>query len=449
MALTTTAQAISDVAPSEAGPVETTDADITVGAVTVGEAVRSVDEATSTGASGTAGAVGAGNSAGTTLGDLWDRLADLRSVTAGLRAEVMSGEDAAQVVTFGVALERLGAALRTRFALRVETTGAYETTGHKSAARWMAEAAGESVGQALGVLRTAAQLAESPVVDRAFADGQLSLAQAAVTADAGALDPSSQARLVETAASGSLKELKGEAARVKRKAYGEASVAEREARVQRRRYCRIWSPSAGGVRLEAWLPTVDGARMKAVLEKEADRVFKEAWAAGERDRPDAYLADALVRVVAGDGRGEPKAQVAVRVDAAALRRGFVDGDETCEIPGVGPIPVDVAKDLLGDAVFHVVVTEGADIRAVTSKKRTIPASLRRALMERDRTCAVPGCDATEHLQIDHRWDFAKGGPTELANTCRLCPPHHRMKTAGGFRLVDVDGQVRWLKRAGP
>jgi hypothetical protein len=436
MALTTTAPTISGGARSEA----------TVAPATAEGAVRSVDAATPVDVPGAAGAVGASNSVGTTLGDLQNRLADLRSVTAGLRAEVMSGEEAAEVVTFGVALERLGAALRTRFALRVETTGAYETTGHKSAARWMAEAAGESVGQALGVLRTAAQLAESPVVDRAFADGQLSLAQAAVTADAGALDPSSQARLVETAATGSLKELKAEAARVKRKAYGEASVVEREARVQRRRYCRIWSPPAGGVRLEAWLPTVDGARMKAVLEKEADRVFKEAWAAGERDRPDAYLADALVRVVGGNRRGQPNAQVAVRVDAATLRRGFVDGDETCEIPGVGPIPVDVAKDLLGDAVFHVVVTEGTDVRAVTSKKRTIPASLRRALMERDRTCAVPGCDATEHLQIDHRWDFAKGGPTELANTCRLCPPHHRMKTAGVFRLVEVDGQVRWLRR---
>jgi hypothetical protein len=198
------------------------------------------------------------------------------------------------------------------------------------------------------------------------------------------------------------------------------------------------------MKLEAWLPTVDGARVKAALKVEADRVFKEAWAAGAKERPDACLADALVRMVCGERKSEPKAEVAVRVDLGTLRRGFVEGDETCEIVGVGPIPVDVAKDLLGDAIFHVVVTDGVDVKAVTSKKRTIPASLRRALMERDRTCAVPGCDATEHLQIDHRWAFAKGGPTELSNLSRLCAAHHRMKTAAGFRLVKDGDEVRWL-----
>jgi len=245
---------------------------------------------------------------------------------------------------------------------------------------------------------------------------------------------------------GSLKDLKAEAARVKRRAFGEASVREREARAHRRRYCRIWSPTEGGVRLDAWLPTVDGARVKAALDKETDRVFKEAWAAGIRDRPDAYRADALVRAVRGDG--SLPAQVAVRVDAGTLRRGFVEGDEVCEIPGVGPIPVDTARDLLGDAAFHVVVTDGVDVKAVTSKKRTIPAALRRALIERDQTCAVPGCDATHHLQIDHRWDFSKGGPTSLSNLSRLCPPHHRMKTTMGFRLVEMDGVVRWVGPSG-
>jgi hypothetical protein len=380
-------------------------------------------------------------------------LDELRFSLSGLDPETVTGHEAADLVRLGVEIERLGASLRTRFALRVETTGAYRTTGHKNAAGWLAGESGESFSQALRVLKTASQLAEAPVVADAFAGGKLSLAQAAVVADAGVLDPASQARLVATAASGSMKQLKIEAERTKRAARGDASVLERETRVQRRRYCRFWSPAAGGVRLEAWLPTVDGARLKAVLQKEADRVFKEAWAAGVRDRSDAYLADALVRVVAGDRRGQPKAQVAVRVDAAALRRGFVDGDETCEIPGVGPIPIAVARDLLGDSVFHLVVTDGTDVRAVTSAKRTIPASLRRALLERDRTCAVPGCDAAEHLQTDHRWDFAKGGPTELANTCRLCAPHHRMKTFDGFRLVvDDDGHVRWLgpqERAGP
>jgi hypothetical protein len=378
---------------------------------------------------------------------LQSHLDGLRAAVDGVDPAVTDGTDAAELVRIGVALERFGASLRTRFALRVEATGTFSETGHKDAAGWLAGVAGESVGQAHDVLKTAARLAEAPVVNQAFKDGKLSLSQAGVAASAGAIDPSAQSGLVRTATSGSMKELKDEASRIKRAAEGargEASFGLKEARAQRGRYLRTRVVPEGGMKLEAWLPTADGARVKAVLKAEADRVFKEAWAAGVKERPDAYLADALVRTVCGERKSEPKAQVAVRVDLGTLRRGFVEGDETCEIPGVGPIPVDVAKDLLGDAVFHFVVTDGVDVKAVTSKKRTIPASLRRALMERDRTCAVPGCDTTEHLQIDHRWDVAKGGPTQLSNLSRLCAAHHRMKTTAGFRLVKDGDDIRWL-----
>jgi hypothetical protein len=327
----------------------------------------------------------------TVLSELWDGLAGLRSAATRFDTGTMSGDDAAEVVKVGVALERLGALLRTRFALRVEATGAYRTTGHKNAAGWLAEQSGESVGQAHGVLKAASQLADAPVVADAFADGRLSLAQAAVAADAGVLVPTSQGRLVATAATGSLRELKTEAARIKRKAHGEASVLERDTWVQRRRYCRFWSPAAGGVRLEAWLPTVDGARLKAVLQTEADRIFEDARVAGVRDRSDAHLADALVRVVCGDGQDQPKAGVTVRANVAGLRRAFVDGDETCEIPGVGPVPVAVILDLLGDSAFRVVTEDGG--RAATSATRTSTSPCRPAPLRRDGTCAVPGCQA--------------------------------------------------------
>ena len=378
---------------------------------------------------------------------LQSHLDGLRAAVNGVDPAATDGTDAAELVRIGVALERFGASLRTRFALRVEVTGAFSETGHKHAAGWLAGVSGESVGQAHDVLKTAARLAEAPLVEQAFKDGKLSLSQAGVAASAGAIDPSAQRGLVRTATSGSMKELKDEVFRIKRAAdgaRGEASFALKEARAQRGRYLRTRVVPEGGMKLEAWLPTADGARVKAALKAEADRIFKEAWAAGVKERPDAYLADALVRAVCGERKNEPKAEVAVRVDLGTLRRGFVEGDETCEIAGVGPIPVEVAKDLLGDAVFHVVVTDGVDVKAVTSKKRTIPASLRRALMERDRTCAVPGCDATEHLQIDHRWDFAKGGPTQFSNLSRLCTAHHRMKTTAGFRLVKDGDDIRWL-----
>lgn len=374
---------------------------------------------------------------------------DLRTALAGLSPTAVTGPDAACLVALGVEIERLGAAVRTRFALRVTRTGAFEASGHKSAVSWLAEVSGEPVGRATGVLETAGYLAQAPEVAEAFCAGKLSLAQAGVAAQAGAIDPSSQGELVATATSGgSFKDLQDQAARVQRCREGEQAVAERERRAHRGRYLRTWQPREGGLHLEAWLTTAEGARVRAALDREAERVFCEARKAGVREAPERYLADALVRLATGERTG-PAAQVAVRVDAGALRRGAVQGDEACEIPGIGQVPVEVARDLMGDALVRVVVTDGVDVRAVTSTRRTIPASLRAALEARDTTCAVPGCTATRHLEIDHVRPFALGGPTELANTVRLCKPHHAMKTYEGFRLVGAPGACRWVGPGSP
>jgi 5-methylcytosine-specific restriction endonuclease McrA len=109
------------------------------------------------------------------------------------------------------------------------------------------------------------------------------------------------------------------------------------------------------------------------------------------------------------------------------------------------VPVGVARDVLGDSAFRLVVTDGTDVRTVTSRKRTIREPLRAALRERDGGCAVPGCPNTRYLEIDHDWELSRGGPTQLDNLQLLCTHHHRLKTAFGFRLVrGPDGTRRWV-----
>jgi 5-methylcytosine-specific restriction endonuclease McrA len=149
----------------------------------------------------------------------------------------------------------------------------------------------------------------------------------------------------------------------------------------------------------------------------------------------------------------PSAVVHVRVDHAALMRGHAVGDELCEIPGIGPIPVEVARRLAVDSLLHVLVTDGVDVKTVTRAGRTIPAALRRALEERDPVCVVPGCDTRDRLEIDHLVPFADGGRTSLSNLARLCHWHHYLKTHHGHRLERVahgdasappDGGWHWI-----
>ncbi len=106
--------------------------------------------------------------------------------------------------------------------------------------------------------------------------------------------------------------------------------------------------------------------------------------------------------------------------------------------------VAAARRLASDGVVKAVLDEAADVRAVAHLGRMIPARLRTALEARDQKCAVPGCDATEALEIDHIVPVASGGPTSLGNLARLCHHHHAMKTHRGWRLVGGPGERRWL-----
>nr|WP_081290183.1 HNH endonuclease signature motif containing protein [Mycobacterium asiaticum] len=67
--------------------------------------------------------------------------------------------------------------------------------------------------------------------------------------------------------------------------------------------------------------------------------------------------------------------------------------------------------------------------------RLINRRLRRALEHRDRTCVVPGCDATRGLHAHHLHHWEDGGPTELSNLVLVCPYHHRLHHRGVITLT--------------
>src|SRR4051794_18760902 len=93
----------------------------------------------------------------------------------------------------------------------------------------------------------------------------------------------------------------------------------------------------------------------------------------------------------------------------ALRRGYVEGDEVCEIAGVGPVPVRVARDYLTDAFLTIVLRDGQAITSITPVGRNTPAKLRPALVVDGLESIVPGCNTRGYLEHDHRHDYALGG----------------------------------------
>ena len=361
--------------------------------------------------------------------------------------QLFRGKDAKHLVERFSHLERLAAAGKAMAARRVADSGAWRSEGVRSPAHWMAQTTGTSVGQAVNVLETAERLAELPATSEAVRAGQLSQEQAQAITSAAATCPESEEKLLSSASRNGLQGLKEECARVRAAAL--PAEVDRHERIRRRRHLRHWTDSDGAFRLSALLTPEAGAAVLAAMEPLRERVFNEARKHGRRESYEAYAADALVEMAECSSTGgkafgsKPKAIVHVRVDHAALVRGATEANEVCEIVGVGPIPVATARALAEDAWICSLVTDGEDIKAVTSMKKTISARLRRAVEERDQTCAVPGCDVRHRLEIDHTLPRHQKGPTELNNLDRLCKWHHYLKTHRGYGWEGTRGNRVW------
>ncbi|HEY5252613.1 MAG TPA: HNH endonuclease signature motif containing protein, partial [Acidimicrobiales bacterium] len=206
-------------------------------------------------------------------------------------------------------------------------------------------------------------------------------------------------------------------------------------------------------RVDARLAPDDFARFCSAIRTEANAVFHEARKSGRREPSAAYEADALVALVTGTNvttttasstTTRPTSVMHLRVDLAALRRGELEEGETCEIPGVGPVPLATASHVLGDSLLKVIIGDGVDVTNVCHLGRAVPAHIRSALEDRDEKCVVPGCDVAKGLEIDHyQIAFQDDGPTELWNLCRLCRWHHHLKSHCDYAITGEPGSWEW------
>jgi hypothetical protein len=176
-----------------------------------------------------------------------------------------------------------------------------------------------------------------------------------------------------------------------------------------------------------------GAEVNAAIDAETDLLFREARADGCREPREAYAADALHALIT---RGPRKTTgINVLVDADAIAAGHANRGQRCEIPGIGPIPVTIAKQMLATAKVRAVPVDPAQLPEYSTDRRYYPPWLTAWLEQRYPVCGVPGCDVDFHLEIDHVVPKAEGGRTEQNNLWRICWYHHRLKTNEGWTVT--------------
>jgi hypothetical protein len=397
-------------------------------------------------------------------------------------------------------IERLAAAAKILLARRVDDSRVWEREGHRSAVDYLAEESGTSKSVSRGVLATSKKVTKLSRTQDALRRGELSTAQAESITDAASHNRDAEQRLLETAKTSSLGELRDECAR--RKAAADPNPDATYKRIHEGRFCRQRRDPEGGWCLTARGTPDAGAVFNAALGPIIDDIFHTAWAAGRREAREQYAFDALIELarrarngghdnpdlesdhntvsqadnaisnggetsVAADATtatteahpagpvdanqsrtprrrrrrraDSPTYLALLRIDFTALQRGLVEGDEVCEIAGVGPIPVRRARDLLSDAVIKLIATKGEQVANVTHYRRNPNTAQRMALLWSQPTCSVAGCDHSI-VQIDHRSDWHKTRRTRLEDLNPLCPHRHRLKTYHGWALVAGTGK---------
>ncbi|HEY4398030.1 MAG TPA: DUF222 domain-containing protein, partial [Acidimicrobiia bacterium] len=213
-------------------------------------------------------------------------LDELEQVSQQLNPVALDGRQAAELFDDAALAERLCTAIKSRLARRVEETKVWREGGHRSAAHWVAEASGETVGAASRTLETARALERLPDTDAAFRSGRLSEAQATEVAGAAAADPHAEAELLEAARSTSMKGLRDRCRQVRAGAEEDDRAWARLLHLGRKAH--EWTDPDGAYRLEARLAPDAGARFSSAWRAHTDRIFREARRAGRREPRAAY-----------------------------------------------------------------------------------------------------------------------------------------------------------------
>jgi hypothetical protein len=349
---------------------------------------------------------------------------DLREAVAGLDPACLAGRDAARLTEVAAEGEKLFGAAKALLAKRAVDTNAWRSRSHAaSPGQWLAEVTGSSEGAARETFATATRLSELPNTEAKLRSGELSLQQAAHVTAGAAADPAAERRLLATARRSGMRELRAEKERV---IAATCDEVEARRRAKRERHLRTFTEGYA-TRGTFSGPTEEVAKLLHALEPLEQARFEAARRSGEHEAREAYRFDAMLDLAErrpATTNSNPAGTVIV--DLGSLLDGKVRPGKTCEIPGVGPVPVAHAREVLSHGLLQLVITDGVDVQTVVSPTRHAPKALKIAIAVRDRTCKIRGCDRTVGLHRHHTEPYGTTHHTTYAELGNVCDQHHHL-----------------------
>jgi hypothetical protein len=322
----------------------------------------------------------------------------------------------------------------------------------------LARLSGTSVGKARATVETAKVLKDAPVVQDAFAGGDLSLDQATEIAKAEMASPGAGTELLKTASTESFQVLRDKARAVVLEAEQKRGLAERQ---REARSGRSHTDDLGMINVHLrWEPHV-GTPIVKRAETEAARLCKAAKRAGKQEPFERHLADAYAKIFSGCSvkPHSSRPELVILVSHEVVKRGWTDvrDGEFCRIPGAGPADPKVVKEIAGDAFLNGVFFDGKDLRHFKRWTKHIPVEVLTALElgdppEFDGPACID-CGKRFGTEWDHFDPRNNGGPTSRGNVGPRCWACHQEKTrrdrAAGKLTPRPPDQQPVTKKRGP
>lgn len=237
-----------------------------------------------------------------------------------------------------------------------------------------------------------------------------------------------------------------------------ATLTQRHAEAVARRLTTIENGEDGMAWFHLYAPQVEVQAIQTRL-----TAMAKALRTGREEEPrtlDQLRADVTCDLlIEGDTRLHPsdargiQATVAVTVPALSLLSDEHARTAPATVEGIGPIPIDRARELCGAAKGWMRVLTHPESGVALSVGRAQyrpPADLARFVKWRAGRCMAPGCTMpADRCQIDHNIAWEHGGQTAADNTAPFCQGHHTVKHHGGWKIRHLKGGViEWTSPTG-
>jgi 5-methylcytosine-specific restriction endonuclease McrA len=364
---------------------------------------------------------------------LHDAITSAKKANVELAPDLLHAADALHALAAYAELKKLASYGEAALAQRVDD------------AEKLARVSGTSVAKAKQTVETGKALRDSDVVRDALAGGSISFDQASEIMKAEKAAPGAAEELLSVASRESFHVLRERSRRVVLEAGQHRDLGQRQ---REARSVRHFIDDLGMCNINLKLPPHLGSAIVNRAEAEAKRLHRGARRETRTEPYERHLADAFAKMMAGsDVKGHSKRpELVVLVSYEVAKRGWSDvrPGEVCKIPGIGPVPPEVAREIAADAFLTGLFFDGQDLRNIKSWTRNWPVEVRRALNlgeppEFDGLKCVD-CGNRFHVEDDHLAPYLGGqNPSALWNHGHRCWSCHVKKT-------DADRRAGKLKR---